>query len=79
MASWGHTQPKGRHLMSEPTTTAELRGTAVRRLAKHRRMMRENAAWLDQVAGRRAEAEDIERELAAFIRRIPAPRTRLDR
>jgi hypothetical protein len=64
--------------MSEPTTPAELRGAAVRKLAWHRKNMRAHSAWLDQVAGRRAEAEDIERELVAFVARFPRARTRLD-
>ena len=65
--------------MSDPTTPADLRGAAVRKLAWHRRNMREHSAWLDQVAGRRAEAESIERELAALVARLPRPRTRFDR
>jgi len=64
--------------MSDPTTPAELRGAAVSKLAWHRANMRKHAVWLNQVAGRRAEAESIERELQALVRSLPRPRTRLD-
>jgi hypothetical protein len=54
--------------VSEAERLRGLRDAAVRKLAWHRAMMREHAAWLDEVAGRRAQAEGIARDLQRFIR-----------
>lgn len=54
---------------AERQMLAAMRGGAAAKLAWHRQMMAGSAAWLDEVAGRRAMADQITSDLEAFIAR----------